>query len=172
MKALHPDDRERVLLETEHLSQSGEPSDMEYRFIARDGRVVWIRDQATLVRDAQEHPLVWQGLMIDVTEHKQTEDKIKRHLDHLKALRMIDMTITASADLHLSLQTILRQAVSQLQVDAADILLLNTTTHLLEYSDGVGFLTRGVERSSVRIGEGLAGQAVLERKMVSDPCTV
>ena len=166
MKTLHPDDRERVLSETERLNLSGESSDMEYRLIARDGRVLWIRDQATLVSDTQGQPLVWQGLMIDITELKRTEDKIKSHLDHLKALRMIDMTITASADLHLSLQTILRQAVSQLQVDAADILLLNTTTHLLEYSDGVGFFTRGVERSSVRIGEGLAGQAVLERKML------
>jgi len=119
-----------------------------------------------LLRDANGNLLLRQGLMMDITERKRTEDKIKRHLDHLKALRMIDMTITASADLHLSLQTILRQAVSQLQVDAADILLLNTTTHLLEYSDGVGFLTRGVERSSVRIGEGLAGKAVLERKML------
>jgi len=167
MKSLHPEDLERVLLETERLNQSGGQHDMEYRFIARNGRVVWIRDQATLVHDAQGHPLLWQGLMIDITERKRTEEKIKRQLDHLKALRMIDMTITASADLHLSLQTILRQTISQLQVDATDILLLNPTTHLLEYSDGMGFFTRGVERSSVRIGEGLAGRAVLERKMVS-----
>ena len=165
-KTLHPEDRERVLAGVEIINQSGEPFDEEYRMIARDGRVVWIRDQATLLRDIDGSPLLWQGLMMDITERKRTEDKIKRHLDHLKALRMIDMTITASADLHLSLQAILRQAVSQLQVDAADILLLNITTHLLEYSDGVGFLTRGVERSSVRIGEGLAGQAVRERKMV------
>jgi PAS domain S-box-containing protein/putative nucleotidyltransferase with HDIG domain len=107
------------------------------------------------------------AVFTDITDRKRTEEKIKRQLDHLKALRMIDMTITASADLHLSLQTILRQTVSQLQVDATDILLLNPTTHLLEYSDGMGFFTRGVERSSVRIGEGLAGRAVLERKMVS-----
>jgi|GEM_PF-246490 len=165
-KLLHPEDRSRVLTEVERVNQSGEMLDLEYRMVARDSLIVWFRDQAVLLRDANGNLLLRQGLMMDITERKRTEDKIKRHLDHLKALRMIDMTITASADLHLSLQTILRQAVSQLQVDAADILLLNTTTHLLEYSDGVGFLTRGVERSSVRIGEGLAGQAVLERKML------
>jgi putative nucleotidyltransferase with HDIG domain len=53
-----------------------------------------------------------------------------------------------------------------LQVDAADILLLNPTTHVLEYSVGMGFHTKAVERSSVRIGEGYAGRAALERKIV------
>jgi PAS domain S-box-containing protein len=38
LKTLHPDDRERVLSETERLDLSGESSDMEYRLITRDGR--------------------------------------------------------------------------------------------------------------------------------------
>ena len=88
-------------------------------------------------------------------------------MDHLKALRIIDMTITASTDLHFSLQAVLRQAISQLRADAADILLLNPTTHILEYSDGIGFYTKAIERSSVRIGEGHAGRAALERKMIN-----
>lgn len=104
---------------------------------------------------------------VDITERKQMEDQIKRQLDHLKALRVIDMTITASADLRLSLQAILKQTISQLQVDAVDILLLNPTTHILEYADGMGFRTKGVERTTVRIGEGYAGRAALERRMVS-----
>jgi len=82
-------------------------------------------------------------------------------------LRIIDMTINSSTDLHFSLQTVLRQAVSQLHVDAADILLLNPTTHILEYSDGIGFYTKAIERSSVRIGEGYAGKAALERKIIN-----
>jgi putative nucleotidyltransferase with HDIG domain len=77
------------------------------------------------------------------------------------------MAITANANLHVSLQTILRQAISQLRVDAADILLLNSTTHTLEYTEGIGFATKDAERSSVRLGEGFAGQAALQRKMVS-----
>ena len=166
-KALHPQERMRVLAQFESVNKSGESPDMEYRMLAKDGSVVWIREQATLLRDNDGAPLMWQGLMIDITERKQAENQIKRQVDYLKALRMIDMTITASADLHLSLQTILRQAISQLQVDATDILLLNPTTHILEYADGTGFFTRDIERSYVRIGEGHAGRAAMERKMVS-----
>ena len=166
-RILHPDDQKRVVAETESFYATGEPFISEYRMVSRDGRLMWFHDEAVIIRNEAGQPLFLQGVQFDITRRKQAEDQIKRQVDYLKALRMVDLTITASADLHLSLQAILKQAISQLRVDAADVLLLNPTTHILEYSDGVGFFTRGVERSSVRIGEGHAGRAVLERKIVS-----
>jgi len=167
-KHIHSADHERVL---SGLNAFYESSDTiwadEYRFLRRDGSVAYLTDRGYLERDVNGKPLRMIGAMSDITARRLAEDKIKRQVDYLKALRMIDTTITASADLHLSLQAILKQAISQLQVDAADVLLLNPTTHILEYADGVGFYTKGVERSSVRIGEGHAGRAVLERRMVS-----
>ena len=99
-------------------------------------------------------------------ERRQAYEQIKRQIERLKALRTIDMFIAGGTDLHLTLQTILNQAVSQLGVDAADILLLNTSLHVLEYAEGLGFRTKGIEQSSLRIGEEFAGKAVLEREMV------
>jgi len=74
---LHPDDRERVLAEDAAGNASGEPFHMEYRMIARDGRVVWIHDEATVVRDAQGRPRFWQGFMLDITERKRMEEQLK-----------------------------------------------------------------------------------------------
>ena len=165
---IHEEDRERVL---SRLTAFYEGSDTiwadEYRFLRRDGSLAYITDRGYVERDMNGKPLRMIGAMSDITARKQAEDQIRRRVDYLKALRIIDMTITASTDLHFSLQTVLRQAISQLQVDAADILLLNPTTHVLEYSDGIGFYTKAIERSSVRIGEGYAGRAAFERKMVS-----
>jgi PAS domain S-box-containing protein len=45
---LHPEDRERVLAEDRRTNETGQPFVMEYRQIAKDGRVVWLRDEATL----------------------------------------------------------------------------------------------------------------------------
>jgi putative nucleotidyltransferase with HDIG domain len=93
-------------------------------------------------------------------------EQIQRQLERLKALRTIDMFIASGTDLHLTLQTILNQAAAQLEIDAADILLLNTSMHSLEFSEGIGFRSRGIEQTVLRVGEGYAGRAALERETV------
>jgi PAS domain S-box-containing protein len=57
IEILHPDDRERVLAEDERTNRTGEPFVMEYRQFAKDGHLVWIRDEATMVRDEGGAPL-------------------------------------------------------------------------------------------------------------------
>ncbi|HUG33580.1 MAG TPA: GAF domain-containing protein, partial [Anaerolineales bacterium] len=165
-ETLHPEDRARVLEAVRRINQTGEPFDEEYRMIARDGSVVWIRDQATLMHDANGVPHIWQGLMMDITESKLAQERINRQVERLKSLRTIDMFIASGTDLHLTLQTILNQALAQLQIEAADILLLNTSMHTLEFSEGAGFRTRGIEQAAVRLGEGFAGKAALERETI------
>jgi PAS domain S-box-containing protein len=39
--------------------------------VARDGRVVWVREIATIVRGKNGHPLCWQGVMLDITDLKE-----------------------------------------------------------------------------------------------------
>ncbi|MCC6501403.1 MAG: GAF domain-containing protein [Anaerolineales bacterium] len=165
-KTLHPQDRTRVLAAIEKVKGVAETYDEEYRLIARDGRVVWIRDQATLLHNPDGSLLFWQGLMLDITEKKRAEERIKLQIERLKALRTVDMFIASGADLRLTLQTILQQTLNQLKVDAADILLLNQSMHILEFSEGTGFRTRGVEQTTLRVGESFAGQAALQREAV------
>ena len=76
-KTLHSADRERVLVEDARTDETGEPFDVEYRIIAGDGRVVWVWDQATLVRDEEGHPLYWLGVQYDITERKRAEEALK-----------------------------------------------------------------------------------------------
>jgi diguanylate cyclase (GGDEF)-like protein/PAS domain S-box-containing protein len=82
IKLLHPEDRERVLAENLRASKSGEPFDLEYRLIARDGRTVWVRDEAVLVREETGRPLYWQGVMVDVTERKTLEERLRHQELH------------------------------------------------------------------------------------------
>jgi two-component system cell cycle sensor histidine kinase/response regulator CckA len=77
-RILHPDDRERVRLETEAALERGELFEGEYRLIARDGRVVWIRDQAAVVRDVRGRPLYGQGFLLDITAEKQAREEHDR----------------------------------------------------------------------------------------------
>ena len=81
---LHPEDRERVLEEErralEHPDESGS-SDREYRLIRADGRVVWVWERDTVVRDAAGRPETSQGLLIDVTARKLAEARAQHYLD-------------------------------------------------------------------------------------------
>lgn len=73
--ALHPDDRERAVLELSAGEQSGRRFTSEYRLIARDGSVVWIRDEATPIHDAAGSLLV-HGVMFDVTREREVEAEL------------------------------------------------------------------------------------------------
>jgi PAS domain S-box-containing protein len=78
---VHPDDRERVLAEDERCERTGDPWHAEYRVFARDGRVVWLRDHAVLVRGGRGEPDFWQGYYIDVTEQKLAEEALRKALE-------------------------------------------------------------------------------------------
>ena len=84
IKLLHPEDRERVLAEDARTDETGEPFRIEYRQIIRDGRVKWIRDEAVLVKDEDDHPRFWQGVQHDITEAKRTEEELRRLNDDLE----------------------------------------------------------------------------------------
>jgi PAS domain S-box-containing protein len=70
---LHPEDRDWVLAQDERCDRTGEPWFAEYRLIAKDGRVVWVRDHAVLVPGEHGEPDRWQGYYIDITDQKQAE---------------------------------------------------------------------------------------------------
>lgn len=99
-------------------------------------------------------------------ERTRLHEQTIKQLERLGALRIIDLAISNSLDLRLTLTTVLEQVVRQLGVDAACILLYKTETSRLEFVVGKGFHTRGIEASSIRPGEGQAGRAAFERRIV------
>ncbi len=84
MELLHPDDREQTLAAHDAANETGGPWSREYRLIASDGRAVWFRDVATLVRDREGRALHWQGVQLDITELKGAEEELRRTRDDLE----------------------------------------------------------------------------------------
>jgi len=109
------------------------------------------------------------AIIRDISGRVKATAQIQRQLRRMSALHSIDAAITASFDLNVTLSVILRQVISQLGADAADILLFNPITHLLEYAAGLGFRTHSLHHVPVMLGQGFAGTAALERRTVSIP---
>ncbi|HSQ58745.1 MAG TPA: PAS domain S-box protein [Gemmata sp.] len=74
---LHPADRVRWHKEFAHTCATGESFSSVYRFLARDGQVVWVHGEAQVVRDAAGRPLFLQGVAFDITGIKQAEEELK-----------------------------------------------------------------------------------------------
>ncbi|HZZ71838.1 MAG TPA: PAS domain S-box protein, partial [Pirellulales bacterium] len=72
-RQLHPEDRERWHTEFARTCAAGESFRSQYRFIARDGHVVWVHGEATMVRDTDGTPLFLQGMAFDISERKAAE---------------------------------------------------------------------------------------------------
>ncbi len=139
LKLLHPDDRERVLAENTRTNLTGEPFCIEYRLIARDGRVVWVRDVAVLVKDEAGQPRYWQGVMLDITDRKRAEEELRTQKQLLENLVAVARATAECPTLKETLQNALNVTATLTGAAYGDLILLDengAVTHsLLFYGD-------------------------------------
>jgi two-component system sensor histidine kinase UhpB len=84
---LHPEDRDDVLAETERCVRERKPFRMEYRMTAKDGRTVWLLDEAVPLPGGRlGTSVMFQGVQVDITKQKEAEDERKRSHDQIRFL--------------------------------------------------------------------------------------
>jgi adenylate cyclase len=97
---VHPHDRTRVADALERSARTGEPFLMEYRFLAKDGSVVWVLDHASLIaRSDHGDPTSFQGVMLDVSGRREAESKAAAAEDRFRTLMEGGPAVLYSFDL-------------------------------------------------------------------------
>src|SRR3972149_6683033 len=124
LKQLHLDDRERVLAALRHSHQTGEPLRLEYRLAARDGRSVWIRDEATIAGNNVQQRFFRQGIMTDVTDRRHAEEAEREQRTLAEALRDTAAVLNSTLDYDELLDHILANVGRVVAHDAALIMLV------------------------------------------------
>jgi diguanylate cyclase (GGDEF)-like protein len=71
-----------VLAENQRHNDTGDPFSLDYRIYRKDGHVVWIHDEARVVRDERGAPTLSLGVMIDVTGLKRADEKVAFQIYH------------------------------------------------------------------------------------------
>ncbi len=94
--------------------------------------------------------------------YKQTREQLRQ----ITALRNVDNAIIGAFDLRPILNILLEEVTTQLNVDAAGVLLYNPHMQTLDCADRRGFHTAALKYTSLRLGEGYAGKAATERRMI------
>jgi PAS domain S-box-containing protein len=85
MNHIHPDDREIALAAEKQFQETHELFQSEYRMCARDGRLLWFRDEGVLLQQTDGQAPLMQGVMYDITERKRLEDQL-RHSQKMEAV--------------------------------------------------------------------------------------
>ena len=141
----------------------------------RDGQLIGVLGVFSVGEPQKltEHALfLMQGIADQATQaivNARLFTDAQRRLDFVQALHSIDLAISSSHDSRVTLEIILDKVLDQLQVDAADLLLLDPHSHMLEYAASCGYRTDSAKRTRLRVGEPFAGVAALERRNVYVP---
>ena len=162
--SIHPEDTHLLKDIIHDKFKPGDP--IVLRWIRPNGELIWLETRNVPIYDGANKLIAIEGIARNITEHKLAEEQIQKQLQRLSALRTIDMAITSSHDLRITLAILLENVIIQLGVDAADILLFNPYTQMLEYSLGRGFKSRVVEKTSLYLGQGNAGKAAVDRQTI------
>ncbi len=146
-----------------NVGQTGQADNLEYRMVV-SGQEYWFDVRLAPISDSQ---VIFSAR--DITQSKLTENRLKRQMQHLSALRSIDIAIASGLDLNLLLAMLLDQVSGLMQIDAISILLLNSKTNMLEYTAGKGFRSNSLQHTRLRLGDGCAGRVASDRKMIHIP---
>lgn len=101
-KIIHPDDYERVMAENRKTSETLEDFKIEYRLIAKNGNIVWAKDEANVVYDENGQPEYWLGVWSDIATIKEMEnlqlsafDSLTRRTDQLQTASEVSHAATS-----------------------------------------------------------------------------
>lgn len=121
---LFEEDRDRVLAEYLHAGKHNLPFRSEYRFIRKDGRIVWFRDEASIITDERGNRY-FHGAVFDITETKALEASLRQNFRQLEAIYQLNEALNRAE----SESAIFREAINAITValhaDHASVLLLD-----------------------------------------------
>lgn len=168
---VHPDDQDRVMGYNIESTRKKRGHEFEYRMIAADGHVVWVRDIITVVMENGE-PTTLRGIMVDVTAQKQAELRIKKLNRTYAVLNAINQLIVRTQAPQEVLDGACRVAVEKGEFLLAWIGLLNGSSGLLELAAHSGATLDTVATLRNMFANPSEGCVFTARAMATGSCSV
>lgn len=161
---VHPEDRDRTMKDEADALRDGRMPQLQYRFLTRDGRYIWISDESYVLVDADL--LLVQGFMLDITTRKLAEEELTKRLAELRAVHGISETLVRRS----GLQKLIHETGEQIRLafKANNVLIAvhDPSTNLIhfpyDYQDG---LPR--KDDPIRYGEGMTTRIMETKRPLS-----
>ncbi|NPV86586.1 MAG: HD domain-containing protein [Anaerolineae bacterium] len=132
--------------------------------------------EVSLSKSQMEGEEIFVCVARDISARKKAEEEkrassalTRKQLERVAALYEIEKTFASDLNLSMMINVLLDQITRQLHADATDLLLINPHTQSLEYAAGQGFRSANISETKLRLGDGLASQAIMERRTIFVP---
>ncbi len=79
---VHPDDKERAAKESKQVYLSGRNGTVQFRWVAKDGKVLWVEAQSTPILDDNGKPIGMRGVTMDISNRIRDEERVQ-HLGRI-----------------------------------------------------------------------------------------
>ena len=119
---IHPDDRAMVVGLTRDATARGQDYDLEYRALAADGRVVWLRDIVRLVRGGKGLVKQLRGVMVDITGQKNQQAELKARADQESVIAGLGQRALSGVDLSAFMDDAAALVAHTLNLDFCEII--------------------------------------------------
>jgi PAS domain S-box-containing protein len=126
---VHPEDRSRFMVKLEEARTTGK-FDEEFRIVRADGVSRWIWSKGNRAGNAREVPPHLVGIAQDITERKQSEFEISKHLAaaeaaraEAEALRLSTLTLTKNLSMDTVLDTLMASLFEVVPYESASVIL-------------------------------------------------
>ncbi len=150
LKAIHPEDRERIDQEVEQVIQSGEKLQIEYRIVLPDGSTRWIASSGQLYPGSNGEPESLMGVSVDISErNKQLQEivELKRRLENENLYLRKELSSEKGFEKIVGESKALKKvimAAEQVAPTAATVLILGET------GTGKGMMANAIHKMSTR----------------------
>jgi len=99
LSIVHPEDRERAAAEAHAIYESRRGGASEFRWVARDGRVLHVEARSTVILDERGDPVGMRGVTMDISARKRAEEELRESRVRLEGVveSAMDAIITVDA---------------------------------------------------------------------------
>jgi PAS domain S-box-containing protein len=165
LSIVHPEDKDSAILNAAETFASREVGTNHFRWIAKDGRVIWVEVKSVAIRDESGNPIGMRGMAVDISERRQAE-KLRLRRARQSALRAdTNVALAQRQPLQGILQQCAEALVQNLDAAFARIWMLNTDENMLELCASAGLYTHlDGAYARIPIGELKIGMIARERK--------
>jgi PAS domain S-box-containing protein len=77
LSIIHPEDREQATRNSQAVFESGNDGAIQYRWLAKDGQVLWVETHLNAICDETGKAVGLRGVTMNITERKLAEDSLR-----------------------------------------------------------------------------------------------
>lgn len=151
-EVVHHDDRGRVQAARRHSLLSGERLSIEYRIVPPDGEPIWVRDEAVCGEESSDGDIVWQGIVVDITERKNVEDALRARVQQQQVVAELGEHALQWTDLPTLLNEAVEYISQTLRAEHVKLLELQPGGKVFLLRAGVGWRSSWIGKREISAG--------------------